>query len=81
MIHLPLYIFFPTLSGFPELMAVIEFVPGGTLLDLLIGSRRLDRNNPGEVTTTLTVNQLINFVHDIVCGMEYIAHLKVWINY
>ena len=69
------------MPGFPDLMAVIEFVPGGTLLKLLQGSRRLDRNNPGELTTTLSMSQMINFVHDIVCGMEFIAHLKVQIHY
>ena len=60
-------------------MIVVEFVPGGSLLDLLRGSAYYDDGNPSEIKSRLKYYQMINFLCDIACGMEFLAGIKVFI--
>ena len=60
-------------------MIVVEFVPGGSLLDLLIRSCYYNDDNLNEIKSRLEYYQMIKFLYEIACGMDFLARIKVFV--
>ena len=80
-VHCLIYFSFTIFQGFPDIMVVMEFAPGGTLLELLVASRCYDIDAPGTQVTSLTMKQMVYFMSDIAFGMEFLASVEVCTKY